>query len=76
MGFGKPAVRPGRRPADKLAKGFALDIPAGYGSQKSALPPAAPDYTTRDWVEMVGPTPWSAAGPLAGFRGCGKGLTV
>src|ERR1019366_1400863 len=29
--------------------------------------PAAPDYTTCDWVEMVGRTPWSAAGPLAGF---------
>jgi hypothetical protein len=45
-------------------------------SQKSALPPAAPDYTTRDWVEMVGRTPWSAAGPLAGFLKVGNGLIL
>jgi hypothetical protein len=27
-------------------------------------------------TEVVGRTPPSAAGPPAGFRGCGKGLTV
>jgi hypothetical protein len=45
-------------------------------SQKLALPPAAPDYTTRDWVEMVGRTPRSAAGPLAGFLKVGNGLIL